>query len=68
MFVACEIGQNVSNAFKEIDDEIDRFHWYLFPAEIQKMLPILLSVTQRPINIEVFGSIACDRENFKKVR
>lgn len=67
VFVICEFGQKLSDGFNEVDDEIGQFDWYLCSMEIQKLLPILIIVTQKPISLKVFGSISCDRENFKKV-
>lgn len=67
VFVLCEFGQNVSNAFIEIDDEIGQVDWYLFSMHTQKLLIILMIVTQKPVGLNVYGDIWCDREDFKKV-
>lgn len=67
LLVSCEFGQRISNAFEEIDDEIELFDWYLFSYEMQRMLPLILLVTQQPVKIECFGSISIRREYFKKV-
>ena len=68
MFVACELGQRLNLAFDECNDMIDQFNWYLFPAEIQRMLPLILNFMQQPVEIKCFGSTALDRETFKYVR
>lgn len=67
VFVACVFGQHMSNSFNQIVAEIDQFDWYLFPIEMQQILPILLMATQKPVDVAVFGSVKCDRENCKKV-
>lgn len=67
MFVACEFGQRLSNAFEEIDDSIEEFDWNLFSHEIQRLLPTILIVTQKPVVFECFGSISALRDTFKKV-
>lgn len=67
VFVACEVGQRISNEFSEINDVIERFDWYLFPDELKKILPIVMNLAQRPVCIDFFGSIACSRDVFKKV-
>lgn len=67
VFIASEFGHSISTAFIEIDYEIGQFDWYKFPMEMRKILPILLMVTQKPLTLEVFGSITCERETFKKV-
>lgn len=68
VFVVCEFGQKVCDAFFEIDDEICQLDWYLFSIEIQKILLTLMINTQKPVSLGVFGNITCDREDFKKVR
>lgn len=67
VFIASEFGQLGSTAFIEIDYKIGRFDWYEFHMEIQKILPMITIVTQKPVGLEVFGSFTCDRENFEKV-
>lgn len=67
VFIICELGQRLTDAFEEINDEIDRFEWYLFPSEIQRMLPTIMISAQQPVVLECFGSIAGSRETFKRV-
>lgn len=67
MFVACELSQRVNLAFDECNDMITQFEWYLFPAEIQRMLPLTMKYTQQSVEINCFGSTACNRETFKYV-
>lgn len=67
IFVICEIGHRVSKAFEETDILFDRLHWYSFPIEMWHMLPTVFAAAQEPIVFNVFGSISCSREDFKKV-
>lgn len=67
IFMTCELGQRINLAFDECNEIINQFKWYLFPVKIQRMLPIILHYNQQPVDIKVFGSIACDRETFKYV-
>lgn len=67
LLITCEIGQRVNVEFNECSEIIDQFDWYRFPAEIQRMLPLILNFTQQPIDIKCFGSTACNRETFKLV-
>lgn len=67
VFVICEFGQKVSNAFIEIEHETGQLEWYLFTMDIQRILLILMIVAQNPVGLHVFGDISCDREDFKKV-
>lgn len=66
VLMACEFGQYVSNAFEGIDDEIEAFDWYLFPHELQRMLPMVLVIVQRPVELNLFGSISPLRKYFQK--
>lgn len=63
----CELGQRLTNAFEEINDEIWQMDWYLFPSQIQRMLPTIMNLTQKKVAFKCFGSIAGSRETFKKV-
>lgn len=38
IFVTCEFGGAVSNAFDETNYVIAQYEWYLFPIDIRKML------------------------------
>lgn len=67
VYIICEFGQRVSNAYIEIEDEIGQLDWYLFSMEIQKILPTLMIVTQKTVGLDVFGNISADREDFQKV-
>lgn len=67
VFIACELGQRLSDAFDKIDVNMNHFDWYLFPIEIKRMLPTIYSYAQQPVLLECFGSIVCSREVFKNV-
>lgn len=63
----CEFGENVSVHFNDVHRCICDSDWYLFPYEIQKMLPIILIATQKSVEISGFGNISFTRETFKLV-
>lgn len=67
-FIPCELSERVSHAFNGINDMIWTVDWYKFPIEMKKMIPIILIESQSPVSLKCFGSIACDRELFKRVR
>lgn len=68
VFIACEIGHRMSEAFEEmIDFTIDQWDWYRLPREIRLVLPMIMLNAQQPITLECFGSIKCSREVFKNV-
>lgn len=68
VFIACELGEGMIEAFDEIDSTIDQLNWYLFPIEFQQILPMIIVNAQQLIEMECFGSIACTRDVFKNVR
>lgn len=67
MFISCELCQRVNLAFDECGQMVEQFEWYSFPDEIQRMLPLILQLTQQPVDINCFGSSAWNRETFKYV-
>ena len=67
VFSTCEIGQNLTNTFNEIEDAVYILDWYLYPIEIQQMLIPIMIYMQEPVFIKFFGSISCSEEQFKKV-
>lgn len=67
-FFACELGQRITNAFADIDEVLlIELNWYSLPFPTKKMLPIIMSNTQRIVELKCFGSIVCGRDVFKKV-
>lgn len=68
ILVLCEFGERVRTVFDEIGIVIDEIKWYLFPVNTQKMLPTVLVVAQEPVELNIFGSIECNRRTFKEVK
>lgn len=67
VFFVNEIGQRCSDAFEKLNGVITEFNWYLFPYEVQRIIPVVTLNAQQPIVIQFFGSAVCSREQFKKV-
>lgn len=67
IFLICDLGYRISNAFGKIDYTIVKLNWYKFPIEIKKLLPILIIGAQQPVELEVFGSVSCSYEIFQTV-
>lgn len=63
----CESGEQISERFNDIYELICRMDWYTFPIEFQRIMPIILIGTQKPIELNGFGNVPCTRENFKSV-
>lgn len=56
-----------SDAVNSFDMQIYQTDWYLYPMELKKILPTIINVTQKSVVIKGFGTMAADRESFKKV-
>lgn len=67
LFLVCDLGQRLSNAYDEIDFVINQLDWYQFPDEIRQVWPIIINMVQQSVEIRCFGSVSCNRETLKKV-
>lgn len=67
VFTICEVGERVTIAFSEIDELIVLLDWYLFPKATWQILPIILTVAQKPVTFHGFGNISYTREAIKNV-
>lgn len=63
----CDFGENVTTKFLAIDRSICACEWYLFPHQVQQMLPTIMMSTQKPVIFQGFGNVICAREAFKTV-
>lgn len=53
--------------FGAIDETIESIDWHLYPIEIKRMLPKIMIITQKPIYVELFGSVTASRDTFRRV-
>lgn len=67
VFIVCELGQRMTNAFDKINSSINNLNWCLLPMNMKRMLPLIIANAQQPVTLECFGEIACTREVFKNV-
>lgn len=63
----CELGENVTSGFSALCDTIYFGDWYFYPMKIQRMLPTIMIVTEKPVELRGFGNIPCTREALRKV-
>lgn len=68
VFIACDLGQRLNDAFAEIGELVYQCDWHVFSVEMRRMTVVILTVLQQPVSFKCFGSISCTREVFKKVR
>lgn len=67
VFIICELCQRMNNHYDDVDDMMGQLKWYLFPAKVQQILPMIIASVHEEVSVECFGSIACNRETFKRV-
>lgn len=67
MFIFCELGENVTDQFNQISNAIYSSDWYMFPKEIQRIIPIIAMSAQRPVIIQGFVNLKCTREASSRV-
>lgn len=63
-----EFVQRYTNAIAEINGVVIQLdNWHLFPAKIQRVLPIIIQNVQQPVVIKCFGNVLCARKQLRKV-
>lgn len=67
VFTICALGQKLSNDFEEIADLFEQYDWYTFSNETNQILLTIMTILQRSIAIECFGSLEAGHEAYKKV-
>lgn len=67
VLIACDLAQRSCDYFTDINETMDKSTWYLFPHDVQRLLPTILIIVQQPVELECFGGIACNRELAKRV-
>lgn len=67
MFVLCDMGENLTNHFGHISDAIYCADWYMFPKDVQRIMPTVIMAAQRPVILQGFANLKCTRSAFKKV-
>lgn len=67
MFFFCYFGEQFTNAFSQLNEAIYKCDWFLLPLKMQKMFPLIIMNTRRPVYLEGFGNVRCTLETFKKV-
>lgn len=65
--VFCFNGDDVSTKFEEINVAFIECGFYQFPLNMQKLLPIMLMMIQKPVYIGGYMDTHCTRAAFKMV-
>lgn len=67
VFIYCEFGQQIGLCYRRVDDAIYQMDWFSFPIEVQRRVPMILMLTQKPVEFKGFGDIVFTRDTFKRV-
>lgn len=67
LYVFCEFGQQTTQCFDDLHGTVFGMDWYLLPIEMQKTIPMIISMAQKEVHIQGFGNFHSTREVFMKV-
>lgn len=67
LMIVCESGQRITDIVASFADVLEQFDWYSYSLDMQRLLLKVLLNVQKPVDMRCFGSIAANRETFKKV-
>lgn len=67
LFITCEISEVSTEASGKIETELIELDWYIFPIEVQTMLPTCILLAQDVCVIKIFGSSTIGRDTYKQV-
>lgn len=67
VIVLCLFGYEVTLRFDEISDAIYQCGWTELPMNVQRILPMILQISQNTVFIEGNFNDRCTREFLKKV-
>lgn len=67
IFFYCEIGERVTTAFEEFNDELGSCDWYSFPIDLQRTLSTVMMYTQKHAIIHGYANTPCTRFALSKV-
>lgn len=65
--IFCEFGEQMSGLFGGIYEQIFSLDWYTYPVELQRIMPVILMNSQKPVVLKGFGNVPVTRLNFKSV-
>lgn len=66
-YCICYFGNEATIHYESINVSVYMCDWYLFPLKMQKCLPFMMIVAQKPIYIGSFGKTRCNRATFQRV-
>lgn len=67
VFSFCEFGERVSKGFEKSCDTIKQLDWYSYPYEMQRLLPMVMLIVNKPVSVRIYGNISGTRGTFREV-
>lgn len=67
LFLVCEPGHQVTEAYAQYEQELVQCNWHLLPTITKRLYLMFLLDAQQPINIQCYGGVLCARDIFKNV-
>lgn len=67
LFFFCNFGDNVTNRFLDVSDDLYGVAWHLLPLDMKKQFPMMISLSQKEIYVRGVGNANCTRELFMQV-
>lgn len=66
-FIYCFFGEKFITEFEKINSSIYGMSWHLLPVEMQKKIPTMMAMAQRPVHLKGFFSIQCSHLYYQNV-
>lgn len=67
LYLFCYFGGQVTQRFEDIGNVLYQLDWFLLPLDLQKILPIVIALTQKRVFVRGFANTRSTREVFIKV-
>ncbi|XP_055296830.1 odorant receptor 22c-like [Sitodiplosis mosellana] len=67
LYLFCHFGDQLTESFGNVDNAFYQLSWYELPLDMQKCIPMAISLAQKEIYLQGFGSINCTKDTFKKI-
>lgn len=67
LYCFCHFGNNVTQRFEEISDELYNMAWYEMSMKMRKSWPFIIQIGQQRVFIRGVAKAHCNREIFMQV-
>lgn len=67
LYIFCHFGDQVTQRFEMIGDNVYQLAWYMLPLDVQKQLPMVIALAQKRVYVRGFADTRSTREVFLKV-